>query len=327
MIPVILLIILLLCPSLSIEGARQGLQLWFNVVIPTLAPFMICTQIITLFGGMRYLMVPFAPILHALFGLSPSGGCILLCGLLCGYPLGARMCADFASRRLISSKEARYLLSICNHPSPMFLLGFVREQLSGNPSPVLLLLCLYLPVIPLSRISRYVYGITGNTPVSCEAPVSIQELTSRKTPADDLQKKRLSLDEILLNTCETLVVIGGYIMLFSILAVWINQIFFLPPTTKAVLCGLAEITTGIHKLCICPELSSRLLPVIAVTAFGGFSGIFQTRSVIRSAGKDNVMSCNEKNAGLSIRHYVVWKLLHAILSCITVILLQQVPLP
>lgn len=308
MIPVVLLIFLLLFPAVSIEGARQGLLLWSNVVLPTLAPFMICTQLVTLLDGIRFLMIPFSPILRVLFGLSPSGGYVLLAGLLCGYPLGARLCAEFASRDLISQKEARYLLSICNHPSPMFLLGFVKGQLPADTSAFLLLTCLYLPILPLSLISRYVYGFTA-------------KFQTADSDLANTKKGTFSMEEILLSTCDTLVVIGGYIMLFSILAAWIKKLPFLPNAAKALLSGIAEITTGVYQICSCPTFLSPLLPVIAIVAFGGFSGIFQTRSVI---------CCKEegaKNAGLSIRHYLVWKLLHAFLSCITLILLVQTPLP
>ena len=45
------------------------------------------------------------------------------------------------------------------------------------------------------------------------------------------------------------------------------------------------------------------LLIIGSAAFGGFSGIFQTKSVL-------------KNAGLSIRHYMLWKMLHSALSCL-----------
>ena len=44
-------------------------------------------------------------------------------------------------------------------------------------------------------------------------------------------------------------------------------------------------------------------------AFGGISGIFQTRSVL-------TMHSGRKNAGLSIRHYIFWKALHSLLSCV-----------
>lgn len=154
--PIVLLGLLLSFPALSVKGAADGLLLWFNIVLPTLSPFIICTQMVVALGGADLLTRPFYPAAHSLFGLSRPGTYVLLCGLLCGYPLGAKMCGDFLMRGEITQTEAEYLLSICNHPSPMFLLGFVGARLQHTLSPVFLLACFYLPVIPVSLLSRRV---------------------------------------------------------------------------------------------------------------------------------------------------------------------------
>lgn len=299
LLAIFLLLLLLWFPALSIQGAQQGLLLWFQVVLPTLAPFLICTQAIVALGGIHLLIRPVYPLFRVLFGLSPSGAYVLLCGMLCGYPLGARLCAQFQMSGRISMEEARYLFAICNHPSPMFLLGYVCGQLPFAVHPVFLLLCLYLPILPISMAARLVYGIP--------------HLQSTPKELAQNQRSHFALEELIASACETMVLIGGYIMLFSILAVWISRLPGISDTGKALLIGLTEITTGIHQLCI--GLPHRdLLPILAaVTAFGGLSGIFQTKSVI-------------KNAGLSIRHYVGWKAIHALLSLIlTLILLGFLP--
>ena len=79
-------------------------------------------------------------------------------------------------------------------------------------------------------------------------------------------------------------------------------------SSRALLTGMAEITTGIHSLCTSLPAAHTALPVICATAFGGLSGIFQTKSVI-------------KDSGLSICHYIGWKALHACFSCLTWVLL------
>lgn len=293
--PIALLCLLLAFPSLSVKGAANGLLLWFDIVLPTLAPFIICTQMVVALGGAELLTRPFYPAVHALFRLSRPGTYVLLCGLLCGYPLGAKLCGEFFVRGEITRQEADYLLSICNHPSPMFLLGFVGARLDHALPPAFLLACFYLPVIPVSLLSRRFYrpGHRYSSPAmtACSIP------------------EKITMEEVLLSTAETMVIIGGYIMLFSILAVWIQQIPLLSPEFKAFLTGVAEITTGVNQLCTAMPPKAAALPVIATVAFGGFSGIFQTKSVI-------------KNAGLSIRHYSFWKIIHTICTCLIVTLLS-----
>ena len=58
------------------------------------------------------------------FQVSLRGIYVLLTGLFCGCPMGAKTCADFLTER-ISPGEARFLFALCNHQSPMFLTGFV----------------------------------------------------------------------------------------------------------------------------------------------------------------------------------------------------------
>lgn len=303
--PILLLCLLLSFPSLSVKGAAGGLLLWFNVVLPTLSPFIICTQMVVSLGGAELLTRPFFSAIHALFGLSRPGTYVLLCGLLCGYPLGAKMCGDFLIRGEISRSEAAYLLSICNHPSPMFLLGFVGAGLQGTVPPWFLIGCLYLPAIPVSFLSRRFYRLNaGDNKMQRNQAVSACSLPG----AANSSRKPPSMEEVLLSTAETMVVIGGYIMLFSILAIWVRQIPFLPAPLTACLTGVAEITTGVNQICAVFPPGQAVLPVIATVAFGGFSGIYQTKSVI-------------KNAGLSIRHYLFWKIIHTICTCLTFILL------
>ncbi|MDO4268207.1 MAG: nucleoside recognition protein [Eubacteriales bacterium] len=301
-LPVLLLILLLAFPGLAVQGASQGLLLWFQVVLPTLAPFMICTRAISAMGGTALLARPAYPLFHALFGLSMQGSCVLLCGLLCGYPLGARLCADFCGRGELSREEAEYLLSICNHPSPMFLLGFAGSRLAVHP--LVLPACVYLPLLPLSRLSGHRFFREKALP----------QKTMRSLPPADA----LSLEEMILSTAEAMVLIGGCMMLFSILALWIQELPFLPDYGKALLAGAAEITTGIDQLCTVFPEDIRLVPVAAAVSFGGISGIFQTRGALflPSGKQEASLSAVQKNAGLSIRHYVLWKIVHGCLSCI-----------
>ncbi len=290
------LILLLRFPSTAFEGARNGLVLWGSVVVPTLLPFMICSNVIVTLNAIRLLIFPVRRILHQFFCLSDAGSYTLVSGLLCGYPMGARTCSDFMDNNRISEKEGKYLLAICNHPSPMFLLGYAAGALPPSVPVWLLLTSVYLPIIPLSIAARSYYGISE---------------PARSLPVNKEFKK--SFDESLMDSCEVMVKIGGYIMLFSILALYITKLPINVPQYKAVILGIVEITTGIKAISQAFSEISGGLWIGVVTAFGGLSGIFQTKSVI-------------KNAGLSIRHYVTWKVLHSLLTIILFILLSRFPL-
>jgi sporulation integral membrane protein YlbJ len=337
---ILILTLLLLFPKYSVQGAASGLTLWFNIVLPTLAPFMICTKLIAACGGIRYLMKPFAPLLRRIFAVSEDGAYILFCGILCGYPLGSKLCADFYKEGRISAAEAKYLLSICNHPSPMFLSGYVYSMLPVMVLKPAFLLCFYIPLIPVSLLSRRYYHVRKMSPqrvvLANEAASETEYIrsnsssSSSKVPSnEETSSVSVPLEEILLTVSETMVLIGNYIMLFSIFAEWVGQVSWIPMTGKALLAGLLEITTGIRMICK-TFLSERAVPIVIWTAaFGGVSGIFQTRSMIRSSGDDSVkaeaFSNTTKNAGLSIRHYVFWKTIYAFTAAAAWLVLMIIP--
>lgn len=312
-VPVLLLALLLLFPEASVHGASDGLLLWYRVVLPSLLPFLICTRVIADRGGFSLLMRPAAPLFGRVFGLSPDGAYVLLCGLLCGYPLGAKLCADFSAEGRICPREARALLAVCNHPSPMFLTGYLRGLLPLPVSAAVLFFCLYAPVLPLSLLARRVYGSDGT------ADGRKQE---ESAPLPRIQQP---FGSILLSGCETMVLIGCTMMLFSILSEWILLLPGCGPRTQALLSGLAEITTGSRRICRVFPGRTALPAVLALAAFGGLSGLSQTQAVLRQ----NTQAGNRpdtENAGLSARHYVLWKLLHAALTAsLAVLYLSAAP--
>ena len=93
-------------------------------------------------------------------------------------------------------------------------------------------------------------------------------------------------------------------MLFSILIVFLRHMSFIPEGIRLFLIGALEMTTGIRELSASLAPAHGFVASVAALTFGGCSGIFQTKAVLG----------NTKKAGLSIRPYIIWKLLHAFIS-------------
>lgn len=293
---ILCLILLLFESTLSIEGARSGLILWFQTVIPTLLPFMICSNVIVRLGAARYLVAPLKKPCSRFLHLSECGTYTLVVGLLCGYPMGAKTCGDFVSEKRMAKSEGQYLLAFCNHPSPMFVVGYLASTLLCKDKLPLILLSLYLPILPLALLSGKCYkvkstSLTGSLPNSGAGPIGGQ------------------LDDAIANACEVILKVGVYIILYSILAAFLKVLPWSYEIGKLLTLGVIEITTGIQAAGASP-LSGNLVALLGVciAAFGGLSGVSQTQSVI-------------KNAELSIRHYLLWKLLHSLLSAVCFLIL------
>lgn len=128
-----------------------------------------------------------------------------------------------------------------------------------------------------------------------------------------------SLNGILYEVCDVMVLIGSYLMLFSVLARFLSSAAWIPQPVTAVLCAVFEMTTGIRQICLTFPPALCLPACAACAAFGEFPGYF------RPTVSSHTIPCSrraEKNAGFDIRHYVGWKLLHAGLSALILTVLQ-----
>lgn len=299
-IPPMIMILLLCFPKISLEGARCGLLLWYQTVLPTLLPFMVCTNLIVSMNGINYLTAPAAPLLKKLAGLSDNGCFILLNGLLCGYPMGAKTCSDFFDQGCITAPEAKCLYAVSSFPSPMFLAGYMAEQMkraAGTKVSVSffhLAASIYLPIIPMFLLASRLYGFQKSNNRKKNKGTSLsRENHWPKSPV-------LPLDEALTSSIEIMVKIGGYLMLFSILAQFMKN-FFPEGLMSCLLLSAAEMTTGMHAAGRILSGLPGVLLILAAGAFGGFCSLSQVKSVT-------------KNAGLSIRHYLLWKIMHSLLA-------------
>lgn len=309
------MLLLLLFPKLSLEGARKGLLLWYQTVLPTLLPFMVCTNLVVSMNAMKLLTAPFAPLLKKSFRLSDPGCFILLSGVLCGYPMGAKNCSDLLDQGCLSLPEARCLYAVSNFPSPMFLAGYMMAKASQTAGAQLVLpfwkiaAAVYLPILPMFLLAAKIYGFRGRDSrtdqMERQGTAAGQAVRGGATAQ---AAPTLPLDEALSSSIAVMVGIGGYLMLFSILARFIE--LFLPSGSflSCLLISMAEMTTGMEATAQKVRGLPGVLLVLGAGTFGGLSGAFQVRSVT-------------KNAGCSIRHYILWKTAHCLLTCLFLTLL------
>ena len=118
---------ILVYPAEALKAAREGLNLWLNVMIPTLLPFLILTGILVQTGLISRLLASFKKPWKIIFGSSPAGAYAVLVGMLCGYPMGAKTASDLYENGQITKKEAEYLLTFVNQPSPVFVRTYLCQ--------------------------------------------------------------------------------------------------------------------------------------------------------------------------------------------------------
>lgn len=283
---------LFLFPVTVSNGARNGLMLWFTIVFPALLPFMVLSgvivkmQITSTAGRILY------PFFHRILRVSENGCYAAVVGLISGYPLGAKTAADLCRDGKITRREGQYLVSFCNNASPMFLLEYMAVYCMGMKKPFLLLCIVYL--------SGWINALLYQKLFGCyQLENSVVKYTKEsKKPVSWMQ----ALDESILDAFVTLAKVGGYIILFSIMAQMTEELLPLPVICKAIGLGAIEITTGgaYLKEEIVNPFTLWVLGA-AISAFGGFSSIAQTFGVLQGSG-------------ISARHYILAKVGHALIA-------------
>ena len=285
--------IILLYPDICLNYSLNGLNLWFQKMIPALFPFMVLSGIMIRMDlaapCVRFLM----PILGRLFHTSPA--CIygILVGFLCGFPMGAHTAAQLYESRQISKDEASFLLAFCNNIGPVYFLSFVIPTL-GISAPGLYLFGMYgLPLL---------YGLFLRYTTYCDR-IRPTARTDYKTTPGTLSLA-WALDQSIENALLNIARLGGYMIVF-------NLLFILPALLSDLLTGFPQIDLLSGGICCLLEITGGISIlgkhatyfVLCALPFGGLSCIMQTYSMIR-------------HTDLSIVEYIMHK---AILTAITVV--------
>ena len=184
-----------------------------------------------------------------------------------------------------------------NELIPMFVGSFILNESLGRPELRLATyLILYVPPLVLYMIWNCKQHFT--TP---------EAKSSKKTASMNLQL----IDAGIMNGFETLAKLGGYIILFAILAQMTTMLPISHPLIKCLLIGCTEITNGIsYTARLGLDFSLAYPLMVSFTAFGGLSGFAQTASMV-------------KDSKLSMIPYLQMKLLGTAISVGLALLLTQ----
>lgn len=284
----ILFCFLLLFPSKSLEASQTGLLLWFDTLLPTLMPFLILSQLVLKTELIQIVQKIFAPLFRRIFHCSDNGAFCVLCGFLCGYPVGARLIALQIRENRLTVAEGQYLLSFCNNVSPMFCISYGIMGVIGSSKVLPYLFIIYGSAVLFGFFTR---------PQKIPAPC----LTAKKqtSPAENIFQL---VDVCIIDSFSIMIKLCGYLMLFSIINAGI--LMLLPvknPYVPAALTAFLEITGGLSLVKKLPAGIFRSALAVAALAFGGLCCIFQTNSVLG-------------DTGLSLKKYILHKLLTALLA-------------
>lgn len=304
---------LLIFSKNNLIAVKNGLYLWANSVVPSLFPFFVATEllshtnIINQFGNiLNFVMKP-------LFNVNGKGSFAFIMGIISGYPIGAKIAANFRKNNVCSKEECERLLSFTNNSGPLFIIGTVGISMFGNTIiGILLFVTHLLASITVGFIFRF--WKYKNKTLNTKSAVKNNAITISFTNLGEV------LAQSITSSLSTIFMIGGFVVIFSSIISILNSsgiqnivIFIFSPLFKVLninqsfICGLFtgffEITNGISlisKIHI-KKLSINIIFTAFLLGFGGLSVMLQVLSIV-------------SKTDLSCKPYIFGKLLHGTIA-------------
>ena len=303
---------LVLAPGEAMEGAKTGLELCFNVIIPSLFPFFVLSNLVVELGLAACLGRVLEPVMRPLFRVSGPCASAVALGFVGGYPIGARTALSLYENGLCTKTEAERLLAFCNNSGPAFILGVVGAGVFGDSRVGLLLYLVHaLASLLVGLLFRFYGG--GETKHSVRQgggrTIAAVRLSAAFTGSVTRSfQSTLSICAFVTFFSVTIQLLT-YFGVFTALAAGLSAVFAPLGLTKEwamrLLTGLMEISSGVWSLSGAGTLAGRVSMAAFMLGWAGLSVHCQVLSFLA-------------DSGLSTRTYILGKLLHGGLSALLV---------
>ncbi len=264
---VVLMLLLLWQAGAAMQGVKTGMRLCAYTMIPALFPFMVVSEWMVR-GDAGEMLASWWPLRRfgAVLGLSQAGLCAFLMGVLCGFPIGARVAAAYYRRGRLEANEFSRVLCLCNLPSTAFLVNAVGAGLFGSAALgrwlCLLSFASALLIGLVLRMGDVVRGRKRRT-VACACVTLGQQ--SKQTLPSVLSAAAGSM----LNVCATVILFSS---LTSVLDCALAQAGVSPGARgRACLLGLLELSGGAAEVAAAFEPVPAAVMCAALVGWGGFS--------------------------------------------------------
>ncbi|RTR32437.1 sporulation integral membrane protein YlbJ [Robertmurraya yapensis] len=299
----ILAISLISFPQESVGASIRGLDMWWKIVFPSLLPFFIVSEMLIGFGVVKFVGVLLEPLMRPLFRVPGVGGFVWAMGMASGYPAGAKLTARLRQEEQLSKIEAERLVTFTNCSNPLFIFGAVSVGFFNNPKlGVILALAHYLGNLTVGIFMRF-YGRDDSKSKESKS----KKLFSLRTALRELHQTRIKdnrpigklLGDSVMSSIQTLLMIGGFIILFSVINQLLSNLHIIEFLASIVevflrfiqlpdafsiplISGLFEITLGNKLTSQVQDTTLMYQAIIAsmILAFSGFSVQAQVASIL-----------------------------------------------
>lgn len=308
----------------NLFSAKAGLTIWANSVVPSLLPFFIATELLGYTNIISILGKLLNPIMRPIFNVPGEGAFPFIMGIISGYPMGAKIVANFKKNGICTNTECERLLAFTNNSGPLFIIGTVGIGLfKDSQTGILLFITHIFACISVGFIFRWWKPLKNRSNKKEDHVPTTQSSVSLSNLGEVLTTS-------IMNSINTIFLIGGFIVLFSVIisildsskiiqlassfiSPIINSLGIPDSFSQAIITGLIELTNGICLISQipCKSLSINIIICAFLLGFGGISIVLQILSVT-------------SKSHISIKPYLIGKVLQGILAALYTYLMLNI---
>ena len=307
LIVVLLIILFITNPATNLEACLNGLIVWATSVAPALFPFLIFTKILSELNFIESVSKLLSPITKKLYNTPGISAYIYTMSVLSGYPVGAKLTADFYEKGFLTYDQAIRITTFTSTSGPLFIIGTVGIGMFNSKTIGIIILVSHFVGALINGLLYRKYKYNN---IFISSDINLNK-----------QNKNI-LEDIMLSSIKSILIVGGYVAIFFVIITMLNSnnllfpikyiisfvfnIIKLPSSiTTPIINGIIEVTKGCLDLSKLINISNLLKTTIAtfLISFGGFSIHLQALTFI-------------KRFNIKISFYLVQKLTHSIISTV-----------
>ena len=250
-----------------IKAVKDALSLCASAVIPSLFPFMVLSAMFVSNAPNNFFGFA-GRIFKKLFGISAFCVPALICGLVCGYPIGAKCTCELYKAKKISASEAESLIAYSNNSGPLFVIGAVGVGMFGSAKAGIML-----------------YAIQIFSALSCGFILkrfTIGRFSSSVTP----ESTQGEFTDFVCSSALNMLNICAFIVFFAVVNCLLKPLYdILPDFARLIAVCVPEVTNALVVISK-GDFEKDILLSLASFALG-FSGLcvhMQVKSIIKDLG-------------------------------------------
>lgn len=257
-------------PAVTANGAKSAIIIWLNSIVPMLLPFFIFSDFVKNTEAIHNISSRIYPLVIA---------------VLSGYPMGAKITADFVGQKVLSREEGCHVLAYAMVTGPAFLTGTIGIFLDSQRASMVVMMAHYLS----AALNGIIWSQSWSHRTCAVRTTGGVYTTGGLHQAGGTMRTSELFSASILSGLRAMGIILVYLMLFMIGMNLLDKVGFRQLVESEILAsfikGLLEMTAGVSMVGACnAPMVLKIFCVAVLVSFGGFSVLGQSASMAAGSG-------------------------------------------